>query len=710
MKKSAIALFGFGLQLAAAGGLRCNAQTLDRGKPGMAPQGLVSVAEARAQLARSELTLATVRGQVTFSHSKLGMAFVQDATGGIAFDPRLSDQPAPAPGDWVEVTGTLTYRQGMVMMFRDAQKSGPPKVTPVPREGVGPEAMPFELEQATQMRIDGLLTSISGIVRRCSVPKEADAPMHVEVSTPTGHAIARLPWREPPAELERWLNAPVTMEAVLVCQAEPPLLASDADALLLVPAKSSWRVQKELIGPVFARPPVRLSPEMLVTSRNAESNRLHVQGVVTGVKHRQWLTLRTHEGQPVQVMTRQMNAFEPGDRLSVACWAQIKGGQITLLDGICRRLNKGGEAPEPQELGEGRLRTLTAMNLVHLTGVLRNHSLDEATPRLTLTTASGEHCLLQWHTFLTAREAATWKPGSTLSVTGILNTLGTASSAELGVHHGIQPRSLGDVKVIRGPSWWTRQRLGLTASVMLALATLGLVTTLTSRWQIRRQKRLIREIEAREIAQEERRRISREFHDSLQQQLAGAALHLDTLKGALQAAPDLIPSLVEDTAAMIRHCQMEARNCIWDLRHESGPEDLAASVQSWVIMRAAQVADWGKVLKFEIRGRVPDLDSDSRFQVQRIIQEAVNNAIAHAEATQILVVLEGTAERLSVLVEDDGRGFDPEQLYLGRFGLRGQRERAQRIGAQLHFTSPPQQGTRMILCVPVRSPRHALSV
>jgi two-component system sensor histidine kinase DegS len=94
----------------------------------------------------------------------------------------------------------------------------------------------------------------------------------------------------------------------------------------------------------------------------------------------------------------------------------------------------------------------------------------------------------------------------------------------------------------------------------------------------------------------------------------------------------------------------------------------------------------------------------------RITQEAVNNALAHAGAQKVCVVLEGTPERLSILVDDDGRGFDATQSYRGRFGLSGQRERAHKIGAQLHFTSRPGRGTRMILCVPARNtPHYALS-
>jgi len=667
-----------------------------------------SIAEARARLARGENARVCVSGRVTFSNMKLGIAFVQDGTGGIAYDPRSSQRPFPIAGDVVEVSGVLTRRQGMVMILRDKELFGPPKVAKQESDVLRVKPISFELDEAAQMRIDGLLTQTSGIVRRVIVPKVDNVPMIVEVSTPSGYALARLPWRVSQAEIDSWINRPVLINAVLVCQGQAPLLPRDADALLLVSGKGAWTVQPSILEEVFQRPPGTLSPELLVANRSTQDKRLHILGIVTAARPRQWLSLRTSTGS-VQVMTRQADVFEPGDILSIACWPQNSGGRLVMLDGICRKHSHATE-PEPLHVGEAFIPALhRPMDLVEATGVIKHQQISGGAPRLILRLAGGETCLVQWTTFLTAQQAGDLRDGSTMSVTGILSAPRDPALQEYGSIHAIQPRGLADLRLIKGPSWWTTSRLKGAMAWMSLLAFLGISTTLVSRWQVRRQKQHILAIESQSIAEEERKRISRDFHDSLQQQLASAALHLDTLKGALEAAPDMVPSLVDDTAAMIRHCQIEARHCIWDLRSEAGGrENLAETLKEWLDMRAGSQPGKGPDIYFEQRGELPQLDEDTCFQVQRIAQEAVNNALAHAKATRVTVIFEGTPERLSLLVEDDGLGFDATKPHCGRFGLSGQKERAQKIGAQLHFTSPPGNGTRMILCVPTTKPHHAL--
>lgn len=666
---------------------------------------VISIAEARAQFARGVAGAVRVEGQVTFSNHKLGLAFVQDETGGIGFDPRLRKGPTAKVGERVELSGVLTRRQGMVMILRDEIKLGAPKITPAPSEKRKILALPFDLDHATQMRIDGLLTRVSGVVRRVTVSEDASVPMMVEISSPNGHALARLAWREPQAELDRWMNAAVTFNAVLVCQAEPKLLRSGADALLLIPGKTSWSVQTGALDEVFARPAVKLSNEMLVSSRATVKNRVHVTGVVTAHRPGLWLSLRTAEGS-VQVMTRQTGDFKPGETLSVACWPQSKSGRLIMLDGVCRSAGRESD-PEPVPAGLSfDAMSAMPMELVRARGMVRNHSLPGGMPRLTLWLEGGQSCLLQWSTFLEEADAAALVAGSVMDVTGILNPLPAGSGNESGVNFSIQPRGLADLVLVRSPSWWTRTRLQTTIWSLVGVGTVAVMVALLSGWQVGRQRVQLRAIEARVIADDERRRIAREFHDSLQQQLASAALHLETMKGAVEAAPEMLPRLIDDTTAMIRHSQMEARHCIWGLRTDAPThENLAAVLAEWLHMRGSQIT--GTALHFELRGEVPPLDDDVPFQILRITQEAVNNALAHAAAQHVHVRIYARSHELLLEIQDDGRGFDPKVLRQGRFGLNSQQERAQKISAELRITSPPDNGTRVTLRVPTLQPNHA---
>ncbi len=664
--------------------------------------GVITVAEARAQLAQGRAA-ARVRGQVTFCSQRLGIAYVQDSSGGIGFDPRtVEGVPAPHLGEEVEIEGLLTRRQGMVMILKDRKTFGTPRITILPGGTERVKPLRFDLDTAAQMRIDGLLTRVSGVVRRVFVPTMKIAPMVVEISTSSGYAVARLPWRAPQAELDRWMNAAVNLNAVLVCQAEPPLLAEDAHALLLVPGRSEWSVEPALLDDVFRRPPVTAASAIQVTPRQTARQRLHLTGVVTAARSRQWVTLRTEDGS-VEVATRQADHFTPGERLAVACWPHNKNGRLVLQDGVCRRLGRG-PAPAPVKLEQGYFTAARKMELVQVTGCLNYPLIPGSLPRLSLLMPSGHNCVLRWDSFLSPGELEGLQHGSILTVTGIFQGDQDMMQEAEGSSFALVPRSLADITVVRGPSWWTKRRLVMAVWWLMAVTGLALPVAAIFRWQLWRQSRHLREIEGRAAAEEERRRIAREFHDSLQQQLAGAALHLETLKGALSAAPEMVPRLIDDTTAMVRHCQVEARHCIWDLRSEvCTHENLAESLEAWLAGRGAGVT--GTEIEFESDVRLPALAEGAPFQLMRITQEAVNNALSHAGARKVRVALKRSAGGLQLTVADDGIGFDLSLMKKpppGHYGLSSLRERAAKIGGKLEVLSQTGLGTEVKLHLTVK--------
>jgi signal transduction histidine kinase len=92
-----------------------------------------------------------------------------------------------------------------------------------------------------------------------------------------------------------------------------------------------------------------------------------------------------------------------------------------------------------------------------------------------------------------------------------------------------------------------------------------------------------------------------------------------------------------------------------------------------------------------------------REQIYYIGREALVNALRHAEATSIEAEVEYLPRRLRLVVRDNGRGIDPEIVRTGRpahRGLRGMRERAESIGAQLRILSKPKAGTEVEICLP----------
>lgn len=113
----------------------------------------------------------------------------------------------------------------------------------------------------------------------------------------------------------------------------------------------------------------------------------------------------------------------------------------------------------------------------------------------------------------------------------------------------------------------------------------------------------------------------------------------------------------------------------------------------------------GLKVQFDLRGADRPLSPRMEMGVFRIAQEALTNAVNHAEARSLTVSLdlgEGLAlqEPLRLEIEDDGRGFNPAEPPAGHFGLLGMRERARLLGGTLEIASAPGAGTRITLELP----------
>ncbi|MEN3944195.1 ATP-binding protein [Prosthecobacter sp. SYSU 5D2] len=667
-------------------------------------QPVMTIAQAKAHLARREFQKPVrVRGVVTFSNQQMGLAYVQDASGGIGFDPRSLSAARLLPGEVVEVEGYLTRHQGLTMLMRHRIKLGSPEVRVLPGEKQSAAPLHFDLDAAAQMRIDGLLTHLSGVIRSITVPEADSEPLIVEISSPSGHAVARLPWREPQAVLDQWINAPVQMDAVLVCRADTSLLPENADALLLVSSSTRWNVQPQALEEVFQRPPVTAASAIEATPRSTLKERVHVAGTVTAARARSWVCLRTEEGS-IEVSTRQRDVFIPGQHLSIACWPQNKTGRLMLQDGVCRVTGQG-PPPEPVTMVQGFFNPAMQRELVEVTGILHSYSLPGGSTRLTLALPSGMHCLLAWNSFLQPDDLPPLEDGSVIRLTGICHIGQDSTASPEGTGLSILPRSREDIVLLSGPSWWTADRLMLAVWWLLGLVGVALPGALIFRWQIWRQAQRIRRIESQAATEEERLRIAREFHDSLQQQLTSAALHLETLKGALHAAPEMLPRLIDDTTAMLRHCQVEARHCIWDLRSDATVRSsLTESLSDWLQNRIP--ADANTQVCFIHEGNEPVLPEGVPFHLMRIAQEAVTNALAHSSASQIQVRLYSSRRQVELVIEDDGSGFEPRlisQPRPGHFGLSGLKERAAKIGAKLDLSTHPGTGTRVTVRLPLSS-------
>ena len=185
--------------------------------------------------------------------------------------------------------------------------------------------------------------------------------------------------------------------------------------------------------------------------------------------------------------------------------------------------------------------------------------------------------------------------------------------------------------------------------------------------------------EAAAVALDERRRIARDLHDGLAQELASVMRNL-------HRAGDHDPNVTRARASAER-ALVAARSAIVAL-DESGRRPLAAILRD-ISVATAEREDTRVDLDLDAAADAPP---PARQALALIASEAITNAARHGHADVVQVRLLG-GPRVRLAIQDDGRGFAPRNGHDGGYGLRGMRERAALIGATLDVTSSPGNGT-----------------
>jgi PAS domain S-box-containing protein len=219
-------------------------------------------------------------------------------------------------------------------------------------------------------------------------------------------------------------------------------------------------------------------------------------------------------------------------------------------------------------------------------------------------------------------------------------------------------------------------------------------------------ERISREMTARvlQAQEEERGRIARELHDETAQSLVRLLVDLDLLKSQSPEDSVIAPGL-STLADGLKRTLDEVRALSHDLR-PAILEDfgLAAAIEAYAQDCAAT---FGVSIRVQVEEHETErLPRDVEVGVFRIAQEAMMNAGKYAQAREVAVSLTYSVDRVRLAIEDDGAGFNPEDLrvpsWRGGLGLFGMRERAALLGGSLTIDTEPGKGTRVTLLAPVR--------
>jgi signal transduction histidine kinase len=198
----------------------------------------------------------------------------------------------------------------------------------------------------------------------------------------------------------------------------------------------------------------------------------------------------------------------------------------------------------------------------------------------------------------------------------------------------------------------------------------------------------------------ERERVARELHDTLLQSLAGIGLQLAGTSKLVDTAPAEAKDRLSQLSRLVERSVAETRQSVLNLRaaaHEV--PDLPTAISRTVTKR--QTHD-GPQVSFAVLGKSRQLPVRTTEQITRIVDEALTNVIAHAKATSVRVELAYEKGFLRLTVVDDGIGFEPSTAAMSsdHWGLRGMRERAVSVNAQLCIESTLGIGTTIGLSLP----------
>jgi PAS domain S-box-containing protein len=254
-----------------------------------------------------------------------------------------------------------------------------------------------------------------------------------------------------------------------------------------------------------------------------------------------------------------------------------------------------------------------------------------------------------------------------------------------------------------------QKRTGSQATVMLSLSLLGgpddplFLIIARDTTQERRLKENLRYYASQigRAHEEERKRIARELHDDTIQILAAVARRLDTIIARKTRQDTGLRFDLEGVLDEINRSLLRARRFIQSLRPPT--LDFLGLVPALRELTENMEKQYGMevtlhVGKFQNRG-----DSEKELLTYRIIQEALQNAGRHAEATRAVVTIESSGRDIRIAVKDDGKGFqvppETELMKGGKLGLMGMKERAQLLGGDLALQSSAA-GTEVVLHVP----------
>ena len=210
---------------------------------------------------------------------------------------------------------------------------------------------------------------------------------------------------------------------------------------------------------------------------------------------------------------------------------------------------------------------------------------------------------------------------------------------------------------------------------------------------------LYRDLQELAVA-EERRRIAREIHDGVAQNLVHLMMKMELIQRMLEKDPDRALQEVVYSRAILEQSVQELRRCIQSLRP---PLLTEGSLAAALYRLTKDVQDQTNIITHvDLPSEDVNISTDAEVAIFRIVQEALNNVRKHASANNVFITLREDQRDARLIIEDDGIGFDAAApVGQSHFGLRQMKERANSIGGTISIDTVAGSGTRVAVVIPL---------
>lgn len=241
--------------------------------------------------------------------------------------------------------------------------------------------------------------------------------------------------------------------------------------------------------------------------------------------------------------------------------------------------------------------------------------------------------------------------------------------------------------------------LGFTQEIVLEQEKLNLIRALANQVAIAIQLTKLAEQTKNSALIDERNRMAREIHDTLAQAFTGISLQLEAVRSILTTQPETAQERLLQAKKLAKEGIAEARRSVRALRPEVLEfGDLTTALHQLVAKMIAGTEIKTEVL---IEGEPQSLVPEIEVNLFRIAQEAITNILRHAQATEVIIQLIYEPDSVHLMIQDNGKGFEPQLLINDSFGLMGMQERCDRHHGNLIINSKSDRGTEIIVTIPI---------